>query len=63
MSLCMTAGVVSYGAPVISQVITARAAEVEADCYSFDETTGSFTLKGKLDLNVFRGFSNDFKAK
>lgn len=65
MSLCMTAGVVSYGAPVISQVITARAAEAnaETECYSFDETTGSFTLKGKLDLNVFRGFSNDFKAK
>ena len=38
MSLCMTAGVVGYGTPVITQTITAQAAEAnaETECYSFD---------------------------
>ncbi len=51
MSLCMTAGVVSYGAPVITQTITAQAEAVaEAECcYSFDEETGILTLSGTVD--------------
>ncbi|WP_024858000.1 BspA family leucine-rich repeat surface protein [Ruminococcus albus] len=50
MSLCMTAGVVSYGAPVITQTITAQAeAAAEAECYSFDEETGVLTLSGTVD--------------
>ena len=44
MSLCMVAGAVSYGAPVITQSITAQAAETETDCYSFDKATGVLTL-------------------
>ena len=40
MSLCMVAGEVSYGAPFISQAITALAATVDEDCYSFNEETG-----------------------
>ena len=49
MSLCMVAGAVSYGAPVISQAIAAQAAEAEEECCFFDETTGVFTLRGEVD--------------
>ena len=49
MSLCMTAGVVSYGAPIITQSITAQADVIESSCYSFDKSTGVMTLKGEVD--------------
>jgi surface protein len=57
MSLCIAAGAVSYGAPVISQTITAQAYTFETNCYSFDETTGTLTLKGKIDADTLRNFS------
>ncbi|SEK57039.1 BspA family leucine-rich repeat surface protein [Ruminococcus albus] len=62
MSLCMTAGVVSYGAPVITQTITAQAeAAAEAECYSFDEETGVLTLSGEVDGNALRGLDHSYK--
>ncbi|EXM40336.1 cell surface protein [Ruminococcus albus SY3] len=54
MSLCMVAGAVSYGAPVISQVITAQAEEAEEECYSFDEKTGVLTLRGNVDVDTVK---------
>ncbi|SFC76263.1 BspA family leucine-rich repeat surface protein [Ruminococcus albus] len=57
MSLCMVAGTVSYGAPVITNEITAQAAEAEASCYSFDAETGVLTLRGEIDGDAIRGFS------
>ncbi|WP_196231698.1 hypothetical protein [Ruminococcus albus] len=47
MSLCMVAGIVSYGAPVITQSITAQAAEANISCYSFDETTAYTYSQGR----------------
>ncbi|MCR5021279.1 BspA family leucine-rich repeat surface protein [Ruminococcus sp.] len=62
MSLCMTAGVVSYGAPVITQTITAQAEAVaEGECYSIDEETGVLTLSGKIDRNALLGLSYRYK--
>ncbi|EXM37631.1 cell surface protein [Ruminococcus albus SY3] len=63
MSLCMVAGAVSYGAPVITQSITAQAAETETYCYSFDETTGTLTLKGEIDSNALRSFNTKYNLK
>ena len=63
MSLCMTAGVVSYGAPVISQVITAQAESVEGSCYSFDASTGELRLRGTVDDEVIRVFTNKQNVK
>ena len=57
MSLCMTAGVVSYGAPVITKSITAQADTIEGSCYSFNEETGELTLKGEIDKRTIRSFS------
>ena len=63
MSLCMTAGVVSYGAPVITQTITAQAEAVtEAECYSFDEATGLLTLRGTVDRDTLKEFSRNCKG-
>ncbi|MBO4866468.1 MAG: BspA family leucine-rich repeat surface protein [Ruminococcus sp.] len=63
MSLCMTAGVVSYGAPVITQTITAQAeAAAEAECYSFDEETGVLTLKGNVDSDTLKEFRKNCKG-
>uniref|UniRef100_UPI0025E18BFC BspA family leucine-rich repeat surface protein n=1 Tax=Ruminococcus sp. TaxID=41978 RepID=UPI0025E18BFC len=59
MSLCMTAGAVSYGAPVITQTITAQAVDMETDCYSFDEATGVLTLRGKVDRDALNEFSKN----
>ena len=62
MSLCLAAGAVSYGAPVISQSITAQAdAAVEADCYSFDAATGVLTLKGEIDRDALLSFNKNNK--
>jgi len=61
MSLCMTACVVSYGAPVIAQAITVPAVVIVADCYSFDEATGVLTLRGEVDRYTFRSFSSNYK--
>ncbi|MCR5541257.1 MAG: BspA family leucine-rich repeat surface protein [Ruminococcus sp.] len=59
MSLCMVAGVASYGAPVISQTITAQAeATTEAECYSFDEETGALTLRGEVGGDALREFNS-----
>ncbi|SFC12016.1 BspA family leucine-rich repeat surface protein [Ruminococcus albus] len=63
MSLCMAAGVVSYGAPVITHSITAQAAEVETDCYSFDEATGVLTLRGEVNNNVLTTFNYKYSDK
>lgn len=63
MSLCMVAGAVSYGAPVITQSITAQAAETETDCYSFDETTGELTLKGEIDSSVLSRFNYNYRQR
>ncbi len=62
MSLCMVAGTVSYGAPVITQNITAQAAEsiTETDCYSFDDSTGKLTIKGNVDGATLRKFNNKY---
>ena len=64
MSLCMVAGVASYGAPVISQTITAQAeAATEAECYSFDEETGVLTLRGEIDGDALREFNSINREK
>ena len=63
MSLCLTAGAVSYGAPIITQNITAQAAEIEADCYSFNETTGVLTLKGEIDRDALKEFGYEYDGK
>ena len=63
MSLCMTTGVISYGAPFISQAITAQADVIEDSCYSFDEATGVLTLKGKVDGDTLRGLNYNFRIK
>ena len=63
MSLCMTAGVVSYGAPVITKTITAQAEAVtEAECYSFDEATGLLTLRGTVDRDTLKEFCKNCKG-
>lgn len=55
MSLCMVAGAVSYGAPVISNTITAQAyAFPEANFYSFDGCT--LTLRGEVYGDTIRDF-------
>jgi surface protein len=59
MSLCMTAGAVSYGTPVITQSITAQAAV--AKCYSLDKTTGVLSLSGEVDGDALRGLSYSYK--
>ena len=61
MSLCMTTGVISYGAPVISQGIIAQAESVDGSCYTFNETTGILTLKGNVDGDELRGLSYYFR--
>jgi surface protein len=61
MSLCMVAGAVSYGAPVLTQSITAQAAETETDCYSFDVTTGELTLKSEVNSSVLRSFNYNYR--
>ncbi|SEL47037.1 BspA family leucine-rich repeat surface protein [Ruminococcus albus] len=61
MSLCMVSGAVSYGAPVISQDISAQADSVETSNYSFDEKTGVLKLKGKIDRDTI--FRADFSAR
>jgi len=61
MAFCMTAGAVSYGAPVIAQAITVPAVVIVADCYSFDEATGVLTLRGEVDRYTFRRFSSNYK--
>ena len=63
MSLCMAAGAVSYGAPIISQNITAQAASIKGDCYSFDESTGVLTLKGEVQRDAIRDFGYDHDEK
>ncbi|MCR5021420.1 BspA family leucine-rich repeat surface protein [Ruminococcus sp.] len=64
MSLCMVAGAASYGAPVISQTITAQAeAATEAECYSFDEETGVLTLRGEIDGDALREFNSINREK
>ncbi|SFC76188.1 BspA family leucine-rich repeat surface protein [Ruminococcus albus] len=63
MSLCMAAGTVSYGAPFISQNMIAQAASVEADCYSFDESTGVLTLKGEVQRDAIKEFGYDLSEK
>ncbi|EXM39935.1 hypothetical protein RASY3_09620 [Ruminococcus albus SY3] len=55
MSLCMTAGVVSYGTPVISQGIIAQASAADA-CFSFDENSGVLFLRGEIDGDTIRDF-------
>ncbi|SFD18683.1 BspA family leucine-rich repeat surface protein [Ruminococcus albus] len=61
MSLCMVAGTVSYGAPVISQSITAQAAEsATTSGFSFNQTTGSLTLSGTVDGDTLRKFNNKY---
>ena len=49
MSLCMVAGTVSYGAPVITQSITAQAADSATSGFSFNQTTGMLTLSGTVE--------------
>ncbi|SEL14184.1 BspA family leucine-rich repeat surface protein [Ruminococcus albus] len=61
MAFCMTAGAVSYGAPVITQSITAQAADLETDCYYFDEATGALTLRGTVERYTLRHFSRNYK--
>ncbi|WP_024856875.1 BspA family leucine-rich repeat surface protein [Ruminococcus albus] len=61
MAFCMTAGAVSYGAPVITQSITAQAADLETDCYYFDEATGALTLRGTVERYTLRDFSSNYK--
>ena len=61
MAFCMTAGAVSYGAPFISQAITAQADVIEDSCYSFDEATGVLTLRGTIDRYTLNEFSKSFK--
>ena len=64
MSLCMTAGVVSYGAPVITQSITAQAAEIiEGRCYSFDTETGKLTLFGLIDDTELNDLKFSYRRK
>ena len=61
MAFCMTAGAVSFRAPVIAQAITVPAVVIVADCYSFDEATGVLTLRGEVDRYTFRRFSRNYK--
>jgi surface protein len=63
MSLCLTAGAVSYGAPVITQSITAQAASVDGIGYSYDVSTGVLTLKGNVDGDSLLGLSYRDKVK
>ncbi|SEK56802.1 BspA family leucine-rich repeat surface protein [Ruminococcus albus] len=60
MSLCMVAGTVSYGAPVITQSITAQAADSATNGFSFNQTTGRLTLSGTVDGDVLRKFNNKY---
>ncbi|SEK57250.1 BspA family leucine-rich repeat surface protein [Ruminococcus albus] len=63
MSLCMAAGAVSYGAPVISQSITAQAADAESDCCTLDEKTGVLTLRGQVNASDVSKYGNTKKVK
>jgi len=63
MSLCLAAGAVSYGAPVITQSITAQAASVDGIGYSYDVSTGVLTLKGNVDGDSLLGLSYRDKVK
>lgn len=57
MSLCMVAGVSTYGAPAVTQSITAQATDViTGKCYSFDLNTGVLLIKGKVDGDELRNF-------
>ncbi|SFB97631.1 BspA family leucine-rich repeat surface protein [Ruminococcus albus] len=56
MSLCMVAGAVSYGAPVISNTITAQAETCAEGCYSFDVLTGTLTLMDEVNGDAIRDF-------
>ena len=60
MSLCMVAGTVSYGAPVITQSITAQAAASATSGFSFNQTTGTLTLSGTVDGATLRKFNNKY---
>ena len=60
MSLCMVAGTVSYGAPVITQSITAQADDSATNGFSFNQTTGRLTLSGTVDGDVLRKFNNKY---
>ncbi len=64
LSLFIAAGAVGFGTPMITQPITTQAAVSQASCYSFNETTGELTLRGKVDRNAICGFSykNDVKS-
>jgi len=61
MSLCMVAGTVSYGAPVITQSITAQAAASETSGFSFNKTTGRLTLSGTVDADALRKFNTTYR--
>ena len=61
MSLCMVAGTVSYGAPVITQSITAQAADSATNGFSFNQTTGRLTLSGTVDGDALRKFNNTYR--
>ena len=61
MSLCLTAGAVSYGAPVITQSITAQAADSATSGFSFNQTTGRLTLSGTVDGDALRKFNNTYR--
>ena len=61
MAFCMVAGTVSYGAPIITQPITAQAVDMETYCYSFDEETGVLTLRGTVDRGALVEFSDNCK--
>ncbi|MBE6870134.1 MAG: BspA family leucine-rich repeat surface protein [Ruminococcus albus] len=60
MSLCMAAGAVSYGAPVITQSITAQAADSATNGFSFNQTTGRLTLSDTVDGATLRKFNNKY---
>ena len=61
MAFCMTAGAVSYVTPVKAHAITTKLAPADSDCYYFDETTGTLTLRGVVDGDALRNL--DYKGK
>ena len=60
MSLCMVAGTVSYGSPVITQSITAQADDSATSGFSFNQTTGRLTLSDTVDGATLRKFNNKY---
>ncbi|MBE6868640.1 MAG: BspA family leucine-rich repeat surface protein [Ruminococcus albus] len=54
VSLCMAAGTVSVGAPIITQTITAHAEF--ANKFSYDENSGVLFLRGEVDGTAVRDF-------